>query len=294
MNSKNSIPTYELYNKLERTIPFDIQELQEKQAYDSSKHHRHSYYEVFLFNKGGGDHMIDFKNYSITPGSIHFVSPGQVHLVKRSLDSNGYVLLFSREFYQIGLSNTDSLFELPFFNNYSSDPVLKTEKIIFQELVATIQQIHKEYFSKNADKETIIRAYLNLLFIKLKRLYEDQHKQDHIKKDIKQEAVKNFRVLIEKYFIVNHKPSEYAELMHITTGYLNELVNEVTGKSSTDLINERLILEAKRILFHSNKTISEIATTLNFEDPAYFTRFFKNQTGLSPKEYREEEKNKHN
>ncbi|MBN8701857.1 MAG: helix-turn-helix domain-containing protein [Bacteroidetes bacterium] len=292
MSSKKSIPTYELYDKLEQSIPFNCIELKEKSAYDTTEHHRHSYYEVFLFSKGSGKHTIDFNEYEIKPYSVHFVSPGQIHLVNRSLNSAGFVFLFSREFYQLEHTNTDSLFELPFFNNTSGVPILQLNAVVFAEFIATLNQIIAENNSTNQDKESIIRAYLNILFIKLKRIYESETIHINTALRHKSELVKKLRILIEKFFITHHKPSQYADLLNISTGYLNELTNEVVGKSSTELINERIVLEAKRILFHSDKTVSEIATELNYEDPAYFTRFFKSNTGLSPLEYREKQKAK--
>ena len=89
------IPTHQFYDRLERSIPFDLIQLKEKSKYDPSLYHRHAYYEIFFFIKGGGTHSIDFDTFEVETNSIHFVSPGQVHLLQRALNSNGFVIFAS-------------------------------------------------------------------------------------------------------------------------------------------------------------------------------------------------------
>ena len=116
------------------SIPFKMQELGFLTQYDTSEPHRHNYYEIFLFEKGSGFHMIDFEQIPIKTPSIHFVSPGQIHLVRRELKSNGIIVLFSRDFYHTGLSEKDVLFDLPFLNNKDPYPVFNLDKKQFAEV----------------------------------------------------------------------------------------------------------------------------------------------------------------
>src|SRR5688572_3565163 len=125
MPKEQVIPTHDLEKDEDHDdVSFRIIQLQTKSAYEASLPHRHSYYEIFFFEKGNGWHMIDFENIEIEKGSIHFVSPGQVHLVNRSLDSTGYVLLFNAEFFYYNIENKNTLTEFPFLHGLTSEPAI--------------------------------------------------------------------------------------------------------------------------------------------------------------------------
>ena len=282
------IPTHQFYDRLERSIPFDIIELKEKSAYDPSAYHRHAYYEIFFIIKGGGTHSIDFEKFDVDSNSIHFVSPGQVHLLKRALKSNGFVVLFSREFYQLGLQNKDTLYEMPFLNNNTTKPIVKLTSESAGSFKELFERIKKENASSNKEKEHVLWAYLNLLLLDSKRIFEAHTNTGKEKSSPRSEISQKFKILIEKHFFQLHKPSEYADILNITPGHLNDTIKISTGMSAGDMIQERIILEIKRMLLHSPESINEIARIFNFDDPSYFARFFKNKTGSSPKDFREE------
>jgi len=283
---KPPIPTHDLYDKLGDIIPFDFQLMEERQQYDSREPHRHSYYEIFIFIKGGGTHEIDFVDLPIESNSVHFISPGQVHLVKRALNSHGYVIEFSREFFHLGTQNKELLYELPFFNNYVEKPLIhipKPDLDLFKDLFLKIQE---EFGSKSPDKDEMIRSYLNALLIYCNRIFIKDKKNESQAPSAGSELVKKFRTLIEKKFMHEHSVSEYSKLLAVTPNHLNENVQKQMGKSASEFIHDRLILEAKRLLYHSEQSVNEIAYELNFEDPSYFSKFFKKHTEASPVEYR--------
>ena len=120
------------------SIPFKFIRLAKAGSYDTSVPHRHNYYEVFIFEKGGGFHNIDFETFEINDLSIHFVSPGQVHNVVREADSKGYVMLFSRDFYS---SNHQRLRQFPFLNNNSIDSTLNLNQSEFDTLFQLVEAI---------------------------------------------------------------------------------------------------------------------------------------------------------
>lgn len=99
-------------------------------------------------------------------------------------------------------------------------------------------------------------------------------------------VLRNFEKLIEQNFTTKRLPKEYAELLFVTPNHLNALCNQIVGKSAGDIIRNRVLLEAKRLLVNSNQNISEIAWQLKFEDNFYFANFLKKYEGVTPDEFR--------
>ncbi|MES2764186.1 MAG: helix-turn-helix domain-containing protein [Bacteroidota bacterium] len=286
MSTKNKIhiPTHELPEEKEIDVPFDFQELEEKGAHGGVSHHRHDYYELFLFLKGGGTHEIDFETFAIEDNSIHFISPGQIHLLNRDKKSKGYVVLFSREFYHLGNRNIDALYDLLFLNKNNLNPTIRIPKSLLPLFINQIQNIETEFSSSNADKPELLYTYLQVLLIQSKRLFLLQ--SEVLPGNPSTEMLQRFRVAVEKNFRTIHKVSAYADLLCVTPSHLNDVIQESAGISASQLIHDRLILEAKRMLFHSDESISQIANALSFEDSSYFTRFFKKQSGMPPGDFR--------
>lgn len=286
MGKKTQIATHDLYNKLGETISFDLIKLKEKKSYDSRNPHRHSYYEIFLILDGGGTHEVDLELFDLPENSLHFVSPGQVHWLNTSLGSHGFVILFSHEFHMLGSNNKDLLYELPFFNNNSKQPILSISGKDLELVKDLFIKINDEFQSENVDKDEMIRSYLNALLIHSKRSFIGESK-DESDTDVKgNELIRKFRTLVEQKFIHEHSVSEYAKLLFVTANHLTEKIQKGLGKSASEVIHDRIILEAKRLLYHSDHGINEIANELNFEDPSYFSKFFKKRTNSSPGEYR--------
>ncbi|PCH98415.1 MAG: AraC family transcriptional regulator [Bacteroidetes bacterium] len=281
------IPIHDFTSDDDSSIAFEIEPLELRDSYDTSIPHRHNYYEIFLFIKGGGTHEIDFETFPINANSVHFVSPGQVHKVKRELNSFGYVLSFSRDFYYLNLPNKNILYELPFLNNNTSRPILNLNEEDFMIFNNLVESIRDEHQNDNELKEPVIRSYLNIILLKSKGFF------DQIKGDVpvegreSSELIYNFKMLIERNYRKMHLVKDYADLLSATPEHLNEESKKIRGKTASDLISDRIILEAKRLLMYSEFSNKEIAYFLNYEDPSYFSRFFKNKIGLSPNDFRD-------
>jgi AraC family transcriptional activator of pobA len=286
------IPTHDLYNQLEGAIAFEYVTLEEKQNYDPLHYHRHSYYEIFVFEKGGGRHEIDFQIFGVNTRAVHVVSPGQVHMLQRELDSRGNVVLFSREFYQVGLIHEDHLYQIPFLNNNSTRPIIEIPDNQWPRIKGFFDAIGEEYARKESDSEAMIRGYLNLLLVELKRIFIEQNEAQHVFNQ-QHDLVRRFRIEIEQRFSEWHKPSDYADKLCVTVGHLNDKVKAALGLTASQLIHERLLLEIKRMLLFQEQQISEIAHALNFEDSSYFNRFFKQQTGQTPLDFRKSIRDKY-
>ncbi len=284
------IPVYSIdrfNSKSEKTIQFQIEPFDINRNFKVTYPHRHDdFYEILFLTQGQGIHTIDFQNYTIKPNTIFFLSPGQIHELDLSEDVKGYIFLFTSSFYHFNKTDPYKLFELPFFYNLNQEtpPIYlenQTEKQVLTELFKNAIYENQQNLT---DSEEAIRALLDLILIQCKRIYPLSNYDDKTSKG--KIMVKRFKQLIEEKCQENLSVKDYAHLLAITPNYLSETVKSVTGRTSTDLINDRMIMEIKRFLTHTDLGISEIAYQLNFSDQSYFSKYFKKLTNLSPLEFR--------
>jgi len=283
------IPIHELIESQEES--YKVVKLNTPTEYSAMEAHRHNYYEILFFNSGGGTHMIDFDTHMICEQSLHFVSSGQIHALNRDTSVTGYVVIFSKEF--LILNSVDKLLisDFPAFNK-TAFPILTTSVKIYSELLSLVIQMEAECEGKNPFKDQVLASYITILLLKCKALLTDTvlYKTTDA---ASQQLMQRFNNLLEEKFITLHKVNEYADLLNVTPNHLSETIKKITGKTAGDIIHQRLILEAKRLLLHSSITAKEVAYALNFNDPSYFSRFFKANTNLSPENFRKEIRKKY-
>jgi AraC-like DNA-binding protein len=149
------------------------------------------------------------------------------------------------------------------------------------QLMSLIKQLEQEYFSSQKDKKDMLAILCLQLLQFLKRQFPQTENNAF------EEYLPNrFKKLVEQHHLEMNAVSEYADLLAVTAGHLNDMVKKATGKSAKMIISEHVTLEAKRLLYHSQLSIKEIASQLNFEESSYFIRFFRKQTGLTPIAFR--------
>ncbi|MFI5204362.1 MAG: helix-turn-helix domain-containing protein [Flavobacteriales bacterium] len=277
------IPLHDFSVDDSSSIPFKLIPLEFRSDYDISVPHRHNYYEIFLFENGGGTHRVDFTTHEITNHSLHFVSPGQVHLVKRIPASNGNIILFSREFYYMDSADRNLLFEMPFLNNNTDVPVIELTPADYEKLNTLILMMYAEEKSGTEMKHEAMRSLLNLFLVTSKRLFVNEEKLS-----ASTSGFYEFKSLVEHNFRTWHKVQDYAQALHISEKQLGELVKKSCGQTVLAVIHDRILLEAKRLLVHGDSSTKEIGYFLNFEDPSHFTKFFKNGSGSTPQAFREQ------
>ena len=259
-----------------------VQKLEESyHNYDSNQAHRHNYYEIIYFNESGGEHEIDFCNYPICRHAVHLIAPEQVHILKRKSNVTGYVLAFSSDLI-LGISqNKDLMKDLLFFESLNSLPIIDLSSSSAKQFVDTVEQIGIEYKNSAHNKNAMLSLLVCQLLILLGRNYVNIEN-----KNSNHRLITEFKNLVKEQFLQTTTVSDYANMLCITPGHLNDTVKKVTGKNAKTIIQEQIILEAKRMLYHSNQSIKEIAFYLKFEDSSHFNRFFKKITGLSPLDFR--------
>ncbi len=245
-------------------------------------HHRHSTYVTVLFTKGTGEHVIDFDSYPVKRGQLFFLTPGQVHCWSLSDDVDGFVFFHTKEFYENQFAS-HSLSDFPFFKFGPSSPLLQIE----EPDMARMEAIFKEIVHENT-KETIYRnlkinALLSILYADLSLGYHERSSRPLLPSGTKK--TQELLALIETYFIKKKSAHEYADLLHMSTRHLSRICLDTLHISTTELIQNRIVLEARRLLAHQNASVQSVAEELGYDDYAYFIRLFKKKTGMSPKEF---------
>ena len=246
--------------------------------------HKHTFYHLVLFTKGNGTHAIDFKTFDVTPGQIYFMVPGQVHSWDFEGDVDGYLVHFTESFFQSFLLKNEYLDQFQFFSGAVDDAVINIPPMLQSQIVTLFETLMDETEDPGRMSTDMIRSLLLQIFILLSRTaINDQEKQ---LPTYNYTLITNFRKLIEKNFATLKLPKDYAELLYITPNHLNAVCNDLLGISAGEVIRDRVLLEAKRLLINLNLTVVEISYQLNFSDNSYFTKFFKKYTGLTPEEFR--------
>ena len=255
-----------------------VERIEKESSYNTGIAHRHNYNELFFFEKGGGDHMIDFNTHSIKPNSVHSVTANKVHHLNRVSSSFGFVLMLKTEFFQYEILKTNYAFLI-------SCEKINLTKNIFKEQLELVKAIEKELKANNFMSTEIVVSLVHLMLMKLKQFIKLNTNFDELGFS-ESKLYKDFYFLLEKEFMTERKVIHYANHLNVGVSVLNKELLKNTGKSTAKLIQNRLLLECKRLLFHSDLSIKEIAFNLNFTDTAHFSRFFTNHVQCSPSTYR--------
>jgi AraC family transcriptional activator of pobA len=249
--------------------------------------HRHNYYSVIWSYTATGKHIIDFKEYAIAPQSIFFVSPWQVHQVITNEAPLGVVLLFTPEFLQKNSIREDFISNLRLFKDSDETPPLPIPEHMQANLLYFANQINSAFHSNNDMKYEAIGAYLKLFLIECNNHCSLQPSDNTQSVEVGRSLVLKFKDLVEKKHSLWHQVKEYADALNVSPNYLNEVIKGAINKSAKDYIQNRIILESKRMLIFTKKSGKEIGFDLGFEDPSHFSKFFKNYTNLSFAEFKE-------
>lgn len=288
-NSSEQLPVYSLHNF---SSPERKSQQFQVEVFDANRHfsvkypHRHDFFEVLYLHHGSGYHVIDGNNYEIKPPCVFFMSPGQAHKLELSNDIEGYIFIFTADFYLLNRRNPNSLIEFPFFYTIHQDnpPLHLTNPEDVRFLEALFRQSIAEANANGESKMEMLRSILDLILTTCTARY---HENEHLSQKGKgQIMVKQFFHLLEENYAQNLPINRYAEMIGVTPSHLTQTVKMLTGKTSSQMIRGKQLLEIKRLLAHTNLSVSEIASQLNFEDQSYFTKFFKRETGLTPLQFR--------
>lgn len=250
--------------------------------------HKHDFYLIMIVTGGTGWHEIDFTRHEVQKGSVFMMQPGQMHYWKLSDDISGYVFFHSPTFYNEGYTMAN-IQNFDFFKSFQSSPSLKLSKQQLTKLCIWMEEIIQEYTNPNKYVFEKVHALINIIYIELSRNYikhDVSTKQSYLHK------LHEFELLIENNFKKNKSASSYATQLNISEKHLNRITRECLNKTSTQLITDRIILEAKRLLIQTKLNVSQIGYELGYVDNSYFVRLFKKHTKETPLLFLKRQNNK--
>ena len=251
--------------------------------------HIHEFYQIIWYRRGQGTHRVDFVDYPFTDNTIFFVAPGQIHAFDGQEDCEGVIILFNASFLADEESSESIFLKYNVFNAYDSLPYYKVSDEEAERLMPLVNEMNREYSLTDAFAHKDYMQYLLRLFlIRVQRCGERKDIEKLHFYSIANRTFVRFRQLLEKNFREVHTVQDYADLLNISARTLTKYVSQSTHCSPLQIINDRIVLEAKRQLQHTSLNIKEIGYGLGFEDPSYFVKFFKRLTGMMPSEFRKE------
>lgn len=243
--------------------------------------HFRPYIKILLIPPGY-ELSVDFKQYIIRQTSLFFLT-NQNFTIKKG-EEEAILLYYNRDFYCIQIHDKEVACDGLLFHNIFEIPFVELEKeeaIIIKNL---FQHIKDELEWQDSSAEEMIRTYVKQLIIRATRKWKKQNiDNEHIRiPGSEQDIFRDFSRYLEIHFKEKHHVSDYADLLHIAPKTLTHKFKSLNLESPNQLIINRILLEAKRLLFYTDKPIKEIAYDLGYDDPAYFNRLFTNKTGSTP------------
>ncbi|MES2331282.1 MAG: helix-turn-helix transcriptional regulator [Bacteroidota bacterium] len=242
--------------------------------------HRHDYYFILAVEKGAGLHTIDFQEYRVKDRSVFLLRPGQVHELTLKAGSTGYLAEFDTAFYQPSKSIGEQRWKKAIAKNHCRLTARE-----FTPILSRLHNLFTEYEAKQDGYAEAIHADLDLFLISWLRKVAVETPAASTA-DYSRERFEELTHLLETRIHEEKSAAGYAKLLSLSLYQLNSITKSVAGKTASDLINEQILLEAKRHLLGTSAQIKDIAFDLGYEDVSYFVRFFKKHTGATPDTFR--------
>ncbi|MBB4035867.1 AraC-like DNA-binding protein [Dysgonomonas hofstadii] len=272
-------------SKYGEELLIDVVELQSIKKYLIEESiHSLSYYDITLITEGEGKFVINDKTYFVKPGSVIFSSPNQIRQWDVKSTINGYALIFEKDFLLSFFNDPEFLNHISYYRDSHNNVLTLTKEIAYVRGV--MEEIQDEIsLYKDKDKH-ILRALLYQVLKYLDRAYIQHYAGAAEIKSPKNRYVLSFMVLANTHFRQHHSIVFYSDRLCITPNYLNQLIKAETGMNPKQMIQDKIIQEAKKMLMYTDLSISEIASNLSFESTSYFIRLFRKKVGDTPLHYR--------
>lgn len=244
-------------------------------------------YTFIIVEEAKGVHTIDYIDFPFDNSEIHFIRPYQVHGIALDKASKGHVISVAKSYFLKHRIREELISNIFLFQDFGHTPPLKIDQDIFERISKIIEEIEACLADKVIYREEAIASLLQLFLIYCNNssgMNTAQTSEEHPGICI----LRDFKRLVEKHFSEWHRVTEYAYELHISVKHLSQSVKNLTDKAAKEHIQDRITLEAKRILLNSNLSIKEVAQEIGFEEPLPFSGFFKKKVGVSPSQFRQD------
>ncbi len=279
------------------TVEFDIRRIEDLSApvqRNALMRHRADFYQLIWITglAGEGKVWIDLDCYDVSPDTMCFISPGQIRAweglaLQTPGAVTGYVIGFTPEFFSDSPDDTSALMQLPYFHGVGVAPVLYANRELAGLFTSVCERLEGETQIALDGQVALLHSYVRILLIEARRFHLARPGATRME-EAGMVLTKKFMQQVEAHYLNTTSVADYAEMLHVTANHLTETVKRIIGVPPGKIIHERLLLEAKRLLRYSDLPVADIAFELNFEDPSYFSRFFRKCVGVSPSEFREQ------
>lgn len=278
---------FTLTNPQSGNLAFKIFNFEDNNHFDHIQ--RNNYYSLIWVRKGNGKVKADFAEHDFTKNSLLAFSPYQPYMICTSEPIEGIAIYFHPDFYCIHMHQKEVSCNGVLFNNIYQPPYTAIDANAEATFNTIIEQIKAEMQRSELAQYDLLISFLKIILITASRLKTEQLQQQTAKiPDTKEPFIlQDLKDAIEHNFKTKHSPSHYADHLNISAKALAKLTKTHFNKTLTDLISERIVIEAKRELYLTNKAVKEIAYELGYDDEHYFSRFFKTNADVSPQMYRE-------
>jgi AraC-like DNA-binding protein len=277
--------TFTLVNKQNGNLAFKLFSFEDNSYFDHLQ--RNNYYSLIWVKAGSGKLKTDFSEYDFEQNSLFSFTPYQPFMFSSNL-IKGIAIYFHSDFFCIHKHQTEVTCNGVLFNNIYEKPFILVDDALQNTLNKTIEQIRTEMQDPGLAQYELLISYMKIFLISASRSKAQQQPNSIPAKGNKVPFIlQDLKEAIEKDFKTKHTPKDYAELLNISPNALAKITKTHFNKTLTNLITERIMIEAKRELYLTNKSIKQVACELGYDDEYYFSRLFKKNVNIPPQVYRE-------
>ncbi len=278
---------FTLVNSQNGNLAFKLFAFENNSCFDHIQ--RLNYYSLIWIQKGSGKVKADFSEYEFSDNVLFAFAPYQPFMFFETTDMEGVAIHFNPDFFCIHKHQQEVACNGVLYNNIYQPPFVVVDDSAKSTFDMMLTQIKVEMQNPALAQYELLVSYLKILLITASRLKTQQQPDaKQAVSDSKEPFIlQNLKNYIEQHFKTKHTASDYSDLLNISPKALAKITKTHFNKTLTDLISERIVIEAKRELYLTNKSVKEIAYALGYDDEYYFSRFFKNNAEVSPQTYRE-------
>jgi len=269
--------------KYGRHLLIDVGWVHDLRGFIIGEPHSLEFFDIILVTRGTGSFWLDSHQHVVRPGAVFFTTPGQVRRWD-TIQLDGVCLFFEDLFIKEFLQDDAFLHRLPYFHANPARAGLTLAPAAARRVRTRLAAMQRELAHYRRDSVDLLRAQLHETLIVLARQYAAAHRVAPQRPTHR--VVSRFMELVERDAARRHRIADYAAELAVTPGHLSVLCTQYVGQRAKRLLDNVLVSRARRMLLYTDESAARVAASLGFEDPSYFSRFFRRETGQTPTEFR--------